>query len=654
MYRILFFVFSVCCTTVLAAQEKNLIPDPELKNPSKWYLTREYRILPESGRERNHALYIERADKNQYSLGGISIPLETLDKKSEYEFGGQVRSEPFGNGSPAQGSLVVQFFKQKKYLTEVWVHSPAAVNDWVGLSRTFTIPADADRVVFLPLLRRYTTGKVWFSNLYVRQKKLAFFASILLPHQPQALTEGNHRFVLGCHVLSLPSRYKGEQLSAMVELKKDGCVVQKEILPIWNERVSLSASEWKAGAYRLKVSLTASDGKTVLAESRPEMNVRIHAEAPDVFVRIDERGRTWVHGKKFFPLGLYLTMPEKQKPPVAGFSTQDMLNDIAESPFNCIMPYDLYDMNQGNYVGVLDFLHRHGKMLICTFSHARDNVKLYRSVVAKIRKHPALLAWYIADEVIPEKDLWLKERTEWINQLDPWHPTWAVYCLYGKGALARYSGTCNVFGIDPYPISSVKTRSIERLHSAYRNVRETMDASVEKNSAGGMALWTVPQWFSWGLYQGKNNELKNYYRWPTEAEALTQSMIGVIHGAKGVVFYAYSPMLREGRYKELWEQICRVGEQLKELAPYLLGDNPGPEIRFREKTDSILAGSWRNDAGKSALVITCDNSVPGKALFTIEGNPEMRSRNGLTRQLPSGEWLFSSESVNSDILYQQD
>ena len=235
MFRILFFVFTVSCMTVLA-EEKNLIPDPELKNPSKWYLTKGYRILPESGRERNHALYIERADKNQYSLGGISIPLETLDKNSEYEFGGQVRSEPFGNGTPAQGSLVVQFFKQKKYLTEVWVHSPPAVNDWVGLSGTFTIPADADRVVFLPLLRRYTTGKVWFSNLYVRQKKLAFFASILLPHQPQALTEGKHRFVLGCHVLSLPSQYKGERLFAMVELKKDGCVVQKEILPIRNER----------------------------------------------------------------------------------------------------------------------------------------------------------------------------------------------------------------------------------------------------------------------------------------------------------------------------------------------------------------------------------------------------------------------------------
>lgn len=648
MRRVLFLILNVLCIGVLAG-ENNLIPDPDLKNPSKWFFSKGYKILTNAGRERNNALYIERSDRNQYGMGGIIIPLEALNRDGEYEFGGQIRTEPFGNGV-AQGSLIVQFFKRGKWLSEVWVHSPKSVNDWVLVSGSFTVPSEADRVTFLPIIPRHATGKVWFSNLYVRQKKLAFLASILLPHQPQALTEGDHRFVLGCHALSLPSRYDRNKLFTQIELKKEDRIVQKEILPIRKERVSFSAEGLTAGSYRLKVSLLAPDRKTVLAESRPEMSVRVHAETPDVFVRIDDRGRTWVHGRKFFPVGLYMTRPEAQKMENSDFTTWDMLNAIAKSPFNCIMPYDLYDMNQGNYIGVLDFLHKNNKMLICTFSHARDNLRLYRSVISKVKKHPAILAWYIADETVPEKDLWLKERAELINSLDPWHPTWAVYCLYDRGALSRYSGTCNVFGIDPYPISSAKTKSIEGIHDSYRKVNEIMNPFMA--SSDGPALWSVPQWFSWGLSRGKNGELKNHYRWPTEMEALTQALIGVLHGAKGIVFYSYSSMLKEGRYNELWPQICRVAGTLKELAPYLLGDHSGPMLRFREKTKSVLAGSYADDKGKTAIVITSDHSVPGRAVFSIDGNPKLTSKYGLTRQLPSGEWLFESNTVSSDILYQ--
>lgn len=111
-------------------------------------------------------------------------------------------------------------------------------------------------------------------------------------------------------------------------------------------------------------------------------------------------------------------------------------------------------------------------------------------------------------------------------------------------------------------------------------------------------------------------------------------------------------MLKEGRYNELWPQICRVAGTLKELAPYLLGDHSGPMLRFREKTKSVLAGSYADDKGKTAIVITSDHSVPGRAVFSIDGNPKLTSKYGLTRQLPSGEWLFESNTVSSDILYQ--
>lgn len=70
------------------------------------------------------------------------------------------------------------------------------------------------------------------------------------------------------------------------------------------------------------------------------------------------------------------------------------------------------------------------------------------------------------------------------------------------------------------------------------------------------------------------------------------------------------------------------------------------------KTKSVLAGSYADDKGKTAIVITSDHSVPGRAVFSIDGNPKLTSKYGLTRQLPSGEWLFESNTVSSDILYQ--
>ncbi len=626
----------------MSAAEVNLIPDPDFKNRGKWNLKPEHKIVANSGREGNNAIVAERSDPTAYSIAGITVPMETLDRNAEYEFGVQIKTQPLAEGKAARASVVVQFFKQGKYISETWKHVAPNSNDWTLTASTFNIPPETDRVFFAVLIPRGAVGKAWFSNPYIRPKSLTFVSALLLPHQPQALLEGNHDFTLGCYTLSLPAEYKNAALAVKVNCRKDGVPFKELTLPLAKERVAFKLDELKEGAYSFETTLLAPDRKTALGAARPIL-VRVHRQAPETFVRIDERGRTWVHGKKILPLGIYTNVEGlTKKSPETAITYQTLYDDIVKSPFNWFLPYD--GLGTQNYKKVLDMLHENNKMVMISFSHRRDRLEDYKKMVANMKDHPAILGWYIADEVLPEKHEWLKERTEVINELDPWHPTYAVYCLFDRGSLARYAGTANVFGVDPYPIQTAKTKDLGNFNRTYRSIREILDTPQ------GIALWAVPQWFSWAGY--KSGDVRHLYRWPTEAEALTQALIAASNGARGFTFYCYHNMRGEKNFPELWEQICRVAENLNELAPYLLGDAPGPQLKIREQSASAGVAAYTADDGRIAVVVTCDNTAPGKAVFSVPGNPALVSKFGHTKKLASGEWSFEADKVCSDILYQ--
>ena len=88
-------------------------------------------------------------------------------------------------------------------------------------------------------------------------------------------------------------------------------------------------------------------------------------------VAFDPDGILTVNQKRFFPIGIYLYE-----------LTPTVMAELHEHRFNTVI-------GNGFSADQFDFLHQHGMMAV-PFSTPEN--------IAKVKDHPALLAWYLVDE----------------------------------------------------------------------------------------------------------------------------------------------------------------------------------------------------------------------------------------------------------------
>ena len=77
-----------------------------------------------------------------------------------------------------------------------------------------------------------------------------------------------------------------------------------------------------------------------------------------------------------------------------------------------------------------------------------------RSQIRKFKQHPALLGWYVQDEM-SIKAGWgadLRTHYRWAVEEDPSHITWACVGADATFEMRRYLDTTDVIGTDKYPI----------------------------------------------------------------------------------------------------------------------------------------------------------------------------------------------------------
>ena len=153
-----------------------------------------------------------------------------------------------------------------------------------------------------------------------------------------------------------------------------------------------------------------------------------------------------------------------------------------------------------------------------------------RARVRQFRDHPALLAWYLNDELslkyLPRLEA---HRAGWLGE-NPDHPTWAV--LYQVHDVAAYFNTFDVIGTDLYPIGR-KPASMAAVWTA-----ETF-----RQVAKSRPLWQVPQLHNWADY-AKTPEDRAKGRTPTLAEKRSMAWQCICEGATGLVFYSWFDVLR--------------------------------------------------------------------------------------------------------------
>jgi len=221
------------------------------------------------------------------------------------------------------------------------------------------------------------------------------------------------------------------------------------------------------------------------------------------------------------------------------------------------------------------------------------------------KAHPALLGWYLNDELSAEMADRLDSHQTWVSELDPDHPTWVVLCTLDD--ISKLTKSFDVIGTDPYPIP---TPGPWRAGEWAMKTREA--------AGGERAMWMVPQVFNWACYQTTDAE-RAASRPPTLEEMRSMAWQCICEGATGLIFYSWFDIQRDKLvpFETQWGFCKQMGEEIKRYVPALLSTDPTPEV-------TVKGGDWlhalvRTFEGRTYIFAVNDGQDEGAATFTIPG-----------------------------------
>lgn len=628
------FVFCV------VGEEPNLLPDPGLTNPKIWPATNGYRIESGAGRDGANALIYERTDPMEYPLPGVALKLAP----GAYEFGGWAFCDPT-QGKNVGAAICIEMTKNGKFEGGSYGAQLSGPGDWRYMEDVIVIPAEGKfSVRFIPYMQKGNVGKVKFSDMFIRRQQPQLHCAIVSPRMIHAIPAGNVKFEVAFQVQNLQKKSEGNHLK--LEIRKGETILAERQFLLNPNIVTFEFQAVESGAYELNGSIVDAAGKSIAADKIP---FSVQAPKAPAAVSIDEKGRMIVGNQKFFPLGLYCHRQENEK----YLTLEQELDELAKSKFNCLLPYDWtrYRVAGSKKQGmdaareVFDAIQAKGLKIIPSIGyHLSTDQENAREIINALSAHPALLCWYIYDEQpITQREKMLATNAV-VNLTDPNHPTAGACCH--ASSLFQYLGTAGIVAYDTYPIYR-GTDSIASLDNAFAKNCPLMSAN------GHPSFWFVPQWINWAAYHKVTPEAaRKLFRWPTPDEAEAMSLLSIIYGAKGIIFYSFFDQFRpENQFQARWPELCQVAAELSELAPYVLGDADPATPHPLKSSGQIRTRLFRSDDGRDALVIVALGPGKATAEFTLPGT--WISRRGKTIRQPSGKYCFTAGNIDCDILYQK-
>ena len=555
---------------------------------------RKYVYVDGAGRSGTRALAFENDDPKFYSFPGQRIELKA-GKSYRYEV--WVRTENL-KGDESGASICIEWSgPDGKWMGGAYASGVKGTRDWTRVDGiTQAIPKGARSFRVSPYVRKGMTGKAWFDDIsvtpYVRAPVMGLYSSAYRNLAASGSVTFKAALCLDAdeHPLSETRgvlRYTGAdgaRHEAAVTISKDEGVV------------TLDATQLALGVQDISFTLVKG-GKELGTATCKFTHV---AQMPQRAVWIDESGRTIVNGQPFFPLGMYW-----------GGITTNKFEIYAKGPFNCLMPYASPTSKD-----LMDLCHAHGVKVIYSvkdvFSGTHwapkgvnteaDEVAYITARVSKFKDHPALLAWYLNDELPLSMLPRLTARRDLMERLDPGHPGWVV--LYQFSQIADYMPSFDVIGTDPYPIPRPAT------------LASTWTRATYKGTMGLKPLWQVPQAFDWAAYK-KTPEEKKKHRAPTEAELRSMCWQCIACGANGLVMCSWFDLWKEPNgvpFAQRWAEVCRVGQEIKEQIPVLLATGPAPSVSGAP--EELAVRTWGKDGAAYVLVVNTTGE-PRTASLTL-------------------------------------
>lgn len=428
-------------------------------------------------------------------------------------------------------------------------------------------------------------------------------ARLVVPGYRNAVyaSERIERLAVGCQLNILPPIGPGLSLRARL-LQTDTVLCEAQTAdPALDARIELPVAGLEPGGYAIEVDLTRASQ----ALGRERLPFRVYGSSPNE-VRIDADLNTLVNGQPFLPVGLYSVPLEH-------------LATVAQAGFTAVLTYDSATASLTAY---LDEAARVGLMAVVHSPAAwfgEGGEARLRTAVAALRGKPALLGWYLIDE--PSSDRAgqtpadLARLYALMQELDPYHPTFTVYCQPAEFAL--YADTHDVFMCDPYPVGN----------RPLNYVAEWTDLG-NAAMAGRKPVHVVPQ--SFGSEQGP----QTWWRMPTAEEERCMGYLALVHGAKGLFYYRFDvqrydraladagkwPWPTIGYLPDLqpasWAGLANTARELRDLAPVILA--AAPAARATADTPALHV-ALRQTGGGLTLIAVNPTEEPLTARVAVPG-----------------------------------
>ncbi|HOV22550.1 MAG TPA: carbohydrate-binding family 9-like protein [bacterium] len=383
---------------------------------------------------------------------------------------------------------------------------------------------------------------VYFWQDEVEVPPLSFSVSLLKPYYRNSIfpSQKISSIIIKIENLSSNSLLKG---TIKIKGKDNKEIVQKSFSFKGKEKeISIPIPDLKVGEYFIQIKSDKGEMVIPLKKLSP-------TEGTEVW--IDENNNFVVKGKPVFPLGFY--------------SVSSCVN-YKKSGYNFIFSYSLPSKE------TLEWLEENQAWefasTIGLFTHARSS-QLNQAGIQKVQdlisQNPyRIVGWYCADEPEIHKDLnrsAYRDALKLMRDMDPYRPISVVHDTTGGIKLDK--DLTDIIMMDPYlgfeKNKNFPMRPLERI-SIF------IDEAV-KSCGNKKPVWAVLQCFPSG-YFGGDPEVSRY---PTIQEIRAMTYLSLIHGAKGIIYWAFSSSSSNLLdVPALWSALKEFSSEIHYLEPVLL------------------------------------------------------------------------------------
>ena len=450
------------------------------------------------------------------------------------------------------------------------------------------------------------TGKAWWDD--VRLELVPFWCRILKPFYKMTFSDGKNELKLEFE--TYPEDYKKKISDFVISVKiydsANRIVFKSEFIPTKRiERKEFALNGLSSGKYLLKAALENKSGQQLWSSSHKLIKAATNHK-PAVY--IDKYRRTIVNGRPFFPIGVYTRTTAWA---TKGYKLPKQLELLRDSGFNCIMSYDALNKSQMDAcaaanIKVIYSVKNHFCKIWYSPKSIRskvDEVPEMLKIINRWKKHPALLAWYINDELGPGVLDSHQDHYDAINIADPDHPSWNLHNKPQE--MTSMINTCDIIGIDEYPVPEHKLSKVTKA------VKNTLEATRKSR-----ALWAVPQIMNLGVHYGSKMPDA---RPPMLEEMRNMAWQAICAGANGLIFYCLHDCFRDKKFSfdKTWPNIRQMSLEIKKYEPVLLSVKKVPEIKV--KAPAFL--KWIAKVSNGTIYIFAVNTEVNSinAEFTVAG-----------------------------------